>query len=240
MRMVLLSMATAFGIAYAEQNEKEGPKPSKPIAFLDIANTEDGAYPGGATPKRGTWKVDEDAVKIRVSPEPLERAWLEFGPEIREKGATIVAEGRVPGESRIQSRFGAGLYGENGFQIEAVPAKGEVELIRRGAVLTKSKFPLDVEKMYTLELSVLSEGDNWRIMGRIWDDESERPEKELFSYKIFAVELLFPLAGRPVLTATPFSGEAAMFASAKVYDGIFVPEPADEETDQEGEKDGEE
>lgn len=235
MRAVLL-IIVASGIAFGEEEkEKAKPTPSKPIAVLDIANTEDGTYPGGATPKEGKWKVDKEAGKIKVAPEPLDRAWLEFGPEIREKGATIIATGRAEGTGRIRSRFGAGLYGENGFQIEAVPATGEVELIRRGAVLTKVKFPIEVANGYSLELSVIAEDENWQVSGRAWEEEEDRPEKTLFSFKMFAEELLFPLAGRPVLTATPFAGEPVIFASAKVYDGIFVPEPESEQESEEEE-----
>jgi len=261
MRSIVLAMVVfAFGIAGGEEDEKvkEEPKPSgptasrptasKPIAFLDIPNAEDGSYPGGATPKKGKWKVDKTAKKIKVAPEPLYRGWLEFGPEIRVKGSTIIAKGRSPGLARIKSRFGVGLYGENGFQLEAVPATGEVELIRRGAVLAKAMLPLDVEKLYFIELAVIEEDENWRVTGRVWEDEAERPGETLISHKIFAEELLFPLAGRPVLTATPFSGEEVQFASAKVYDGKFIPEPVveevkleedqkqDKEQDQEGKK----
>lgn len=242
MRSVFLIISIfVFGAVRGAEDEKveEEPKPSKPVAFLDIPNTTDGSYPGGATPKKGKWKVDKEAKKLKVAPEPLDRSWLEFGPEIREKGSTIIAKGRSPGSARIKSRFGVGLYGVNGFQLEAVPATGAVELVRRGAVLARAKLPLDVEELYFLELAVLAEGENWRVTGRVWEDETERPEQTLLSYKAFAEELLFPLAGRPVLTATPFSGEDVQFASAKLYNGEFIPEPVVEEVEAEDTEDTE-
>ncbi|MEX2578972.1 MAG: hypothetical protein WD342_07935 [Verrucomicrobiales bacterium] len=221
-----------------EDAEKTGDPPaSKPLASLDIANTEDGSHPGGATPRKGVWKVDQEAEELRLAPEPLSRGWLEFGPEIREKGATIVVTARGPGKGRLQSRFGAGLHGENGFQIEAVPVNDEVELVRRGAVLTREPFELDADATYDIELSVVEDGGNWLVSGRIRETEAERPEEPLFEYKAFADELLFPLAGRAALVATPFSGEPVAYAAASVYEGAYVPPAPKEEEAEESDDD---
>lgn len=195
-----------------------------PAAILDIANSKEGDYPGDSTPLSGKWTVDAGAKKLIAAAEPLLDSWLEFGPEIREKGATIIATGRSPGKGRLKSRFGAGLYGKNGFQLRAVPARQEIELVRRGAVLLKKPFELNSEDLYSLELSVIPERSHWIVSGRIWKTDSDRPEETMFQYKIFNDELLVPLAGRSVLFATPFSGEPVSFASAKVYFGQFVDE----------------
>lgn len=213
-----------------EKTEKtetpEVPKPpvNVPAAILDLANSKDGAYPGGATPVKGKWTVDAGAKKLNVVPEPLLDSWLEFGPEIREKGATIVASGRAPGEGRLKSRFGVGLYGKNGFQLRLVPATQEIELVRRGAVLLKKPFAVTAKELCHLELSVKAGRNHWLVSGRAWKEEEKRPAEKGFEYKIFAEELLVPLAGRSVLVATPFSGEPVSFASAKVYHGEFVAE----------------
>ncbi|MEQ1839956.1 MAG: hypothetical protein ABL994_06090 [Verrucomicrobiales bacterium] len=212
--------------AAEKPKEPEVPKPpvNIPAAILDIANSKDGDYPGESTPVAGKWTVDAGAKKLNVATEPLLDSWLEFGPEIREKAVTIVATGGSPGEGRLKSRFGVGLYGKNGFQLRAVPARQEIELVRRGAVLLKKPFELNSEDLYSLELSVIGERSHWIVSGRIWKEDSARPAETMFQYKIFADELLVPLAGRSVLVATPFSGEPVSFSSAKVYYGEFVNE----------------
>jgi len=202
--------------------EIPAPPVNVPAAILDIANSKDGDYPGGATPLSGKWTVDAGAKKLKVAPEPLLDCWLEFGPEIREKGATIVASGRAQGKGRLKSRFGAGLYGKNGFQLRFAPATQEIELVRRSVVLLKEPFPVTQEDLCHLELSVRPERNHWLVSGRVWKGEEKRPDEKAFEYKIFAEELLFPLAGRPTLFATPFSGEPVSFASARVYYGEFV------------------
>jgi hypothetical protein len=60
----------------------------------------------------------------------------------------------------------------------------------------------------------------------------------MISHKILTAELLFPLAGRPAVIGTPFSGESIQFASARVFNGEFVDvEEAQEMVDGESEGD---
>ncbi len=208
---------------------------------LDIRNSGDGSHPGGSTPKAGTWKVDADSKKLNVSATPLVEGWMEFGSEIREKGSTITAIARGAGNGRLQSRFGVGLYGKNGFQLRAVQVTDRLQLVRRGEVLQEVDVNLVPGEAYHLELSVLEEDANWRIAGRIWLHETPRPERAVISELFPAESLLFPLAGRPVITATPFSGEPVSFLSATAYYGEFVtPDPEEEAgEDKEAEKEAE-
>lgn len=230
-----LLLATATGGAAEEKgNEKETPQrdPIKsprnvPAAVLDIAGSKNGGHPGGSTPLSGRWTLDSSAETLEVAAEPLLDSWLEFGPEIREKGATIVASGRAGGEGRLESRFGAGLYGKNGFQLRIVPATQRIELVRRSVVLVRKPFVAAASDLCHLELSVRPERNHWIVSGRAWKGEEERPAEKAFEYKIFAAELLFPLAGRSTLFATPFSGDPVSFTSAKVYHGEFAGEEAD-------------
>lgn len=210
-------LLTGFVLGSTTAAEKPpAPAPSPDLAKLDLANSAAGAIPGGAVAVAGTWAVDPGTKALQAQPAPLLDAWLEFGPEIREKGAVIAVTGRAPGEGRLRSRFGAGLYGRNGFQIRTSPAQGGVELVRRGATLLRKRFDLDPGKPLHLELSVQAERQHWIVSGRAWPEGAERPDKPLFEHKIFSVELQFPLAGRSVLFATPFSGEAVEFSEAVV------------------------
>lgn len=221
--VLLIGSGLALGAVAAEDKGKgktpPAPAPPAELAKLDIANSKEGSVPGGASVVKGSWSVDAGAKKLLAAPEPLVDAWLEFGPEIREKGATITASVRGQGGDRLKSRFGVGLYGKNGFQLRFVPVRQEVELVRRGEVLLSRPFPHDPGEMQQIELSVRPERQHWIVSGRAWKDGGERPDKPLFEHKVFAVELLFPLAGRSVLFATPFSGEPVAFAAAVVMPG---------------------
>jgi len=190
-----------------------------PLASLDIGNTAEGAYPGGATPIKGRWYVEKAAKKLKLEPEPLVIGWLEFGPEIREKGATICALARAPGKGRLRSRIGVGLYGKNGFQLRVDQGKGSVELVRRGIVIKSVVFETDPETLYEMELNVSEDGENWLVKGRVWEYETDRPGEPIFTHRAFSDELLFPLAGRSCLVATAFSGEPVQYAVARIYEG---------------------
>lgn len=60
-----------------------------------------------------------------ASAEPIVQSWLEFGPEVRGKIATVAGVGKAEGQAWISSRFGVGLYVSNEFQIRLVPANAE-------------------------------------------------------------------------------------------------------------------
>lgn len=231
MKTVPIGIVVMLVISFLPAEEKKpGKAPvSNEAAKLDLANSAEGSIPGGSSIVAGKWSVDAGAKKLLVAHEPLLDSWLEFGPEFREKGATIVASGRAPGDGRLKSRFGVGLYGKNGFQLRAVPARQEIELVRRGEVLLRKSFSIETEKLQHLELSVIAERQHWIVSGRAWPDGGKRPEKPLIEHKVFSVELLFPLAGRSVLFATPFSGEPVAFASAVVYHGAIVEEKVGQE-----------
>ncbi len=192
------------------------PLPEGVLAELVPARITDGGLPREATALSGSWSVDPVAKVLQVAPTPLLDAWLEFGPEIREKGAQITASGQAPHRGRILSRLGVGLYGKNGFQLRTAPAQKAVELVRRGAVLLRRPFESDPAELHHLELTVGPAGRHWMVSGRLWLQDETRPEEPLFQYKAFADELQFPLAGRSVLFATPFSGEAVRFTQATV------------------------
>jgi len=221
--VLLIGSVLAQGGLIAAEKPKIDPVPAPPkeLAKLDLANSKDASLPDGTSVVKGSWSVDAAAKKLLAAPVPLVDAWLEFGPEIREKGATITALGRAPGGGRLPSRFGVGLYGKNGFQLRLVPVRQEIELVRRGEVLLSRPFTHDPADLQQIELSVRSERQHWIVSGRAWKDGGNRPDKPLFEHKVFAVELLFPLAGRPVLLATPFSGEPVSFAAA-----VVMPETA--------------
>lgn len=219
------------------EGEKKEAKPPGPIATLDIRNSKEGSIPGGSNVVKGKWKVSEEAEELRVLAEPLVASRLEFGPEVREKGATILATGRAPGAGRLQSRFGAGIYGKNGFHLRLVPLADEIELVRRGVVLRAVGMSIEPDRDYTIELTIESDEDQWVIRGSAWDSEKGAVESTTIEYRIYNEELLFPLAGRAVLTGTPFSGEPVAFKTAQLFPEGYVRKEPESEVDPEDSED---
>lgn len=225
----LFSLLTA-AVLWAE--EAPPTNPNKEAAKLDLANSGDGSVPGGATVVAGKWSVDADSKTLRALPEPILENWLEFGPEIREKGATIRASGKTPADGTLRSRLGVGLYGKNGVQLRYVDGTKKLELVRRGEVLTSVSFASKENALVHFELTAEPERSHWLFFGRAWIDEEERPDKPTIQHKLFESELLFPVAGRAVLVATPFSGEAVEYHEATVYHGRYQPEPKMEKAEE--------
>lgn len=203
----------------------EAPPPvtgNREAAKLDLANSDVGSIPGGASVVKGRWSVD-GGKRLEAAPEPLLDNWLEFGPEVREKPATILAAGSAPGGTTLRSRFGVGLYGKNGVQLRFVAGRGELELVRRGEVLATVTFAAKADDLIHLELTATTERGNWRFVGRAWTEGAERPGTPIIEHQLFAAELLFPVAGRAVLFATPFSGDPVEYHEATLYHGTYEP-----------------
>ncbi len=217
----LLLLFLAGGMLCGEDATKE--VINRVAARLDLANSEAGSVPGGATVVVGTWSIDDNK-RLTAAPEPILDNWLEFGPEIREKSATVVAAGSCPGGETLKSRFGIGLYGKNGVQLRFVPGRRQLELVRRGETLAKIAFLAEADAVIHLELTADSERGNWRFLGRAWIEGTERPEAPLVQHQLFPAELLFPVAGRAVLVATPFSGKPVDYREATVYHGTWHPD----------------
>jgi hypothetical protein len=223
--IAIVGWSLSWGIGAEEPKADADTKSTKeadapgPLAKLVPKSSTEGTEPADGTIQKGGWTIAGSPARIQMKPLPLCEGWFAFGTEIREKGATIRSRGQAPDKPRIQSRIGVGLYGKNGFQLRLVPARQEVELVRRGAVLAKKALPLDAALTYEMELSVAAEGTAWVITGRVWEEGGERPVDELIRHKIWNDELLFPLAGQAALVATPFSGKPVSFSGAEVYLG---------------------
>lgn len=217
----LLFLVLTFAVVRADEAGKV--EANREAARLDLKHSDEGSVPGGATVVAGRWSVDAEK-KLAAAPEPILDNWLEFGPEIREKAATILASGNCPGDGTLRSRIGVGLYGKNGVQLRFVAGRQELELVRRGEVLARAPFSAKEDDRIHLELSAVTERSHWTFSGRAWVEGNDRPAEALFAHKLFATELLFPMAGRAVLVATPFSGEAVAYHDATVYHGTYHPD----------------
>ena len=121
--LVLLigSVLAQSGLIAAEKPKIDPvPAPPKELAKLDLANSKDASLPDGSSVVKGSWSVDAAAKKLLAAPVPLVDAWLEFGPEIREKGATITASGRV--EEAIGTLRAMGLIYEGTLDVAEAQA----------------------------------------------------------------------------------------------------------------------
>lgn len=191
--------------------------------------------PQGFDAVAGTWGAREKGGPLFLAPEPLVEARVEFGPEQREEPATIVARASGSMLRPLRPRMGVGLYGANGFQLRLAGETDRAELVRRGEVLAHAPCDWEEEVIFLFELSVEAESGNWLVSGRIWREGEDRPENPLIRVKAWADELLFPLAGRPALVATAFSGAPVHFHGVKVSGPDYDPAWLEESDGKEGE-----
>jgi len=207
-----------------KKKEEEKKEPTSPFLFDAAFSVSTESTPDNFTAREGKWKVDGSKKAIGIAGEPIVDGRVEFGPEIRETGATALTTSFASkSDSPSSPWFGVGLYGKNGFSLRMSTGAKKLELIRRGEPLAAVPFPSEPGTSYRMEISVREDGPNWTVVGRAWEAGKERSAKAQLTHKAYGDELLFPLAGRPFLLAVPFSGEPVYFTEAKVLKGEFAP-----------------
>jgi len=242
--VALLFSSTACRAGPKGEEGESGPddeEKKSPVFFAQKFLWDDDGGPEGFTPIRGRWRVDGDADVLRIAPEPLIDGWIEFGPEMREQGAGVFAVARAGAPPRIRPRFGVGLFGKNGFQLRLSAGPGTIEIVRHGESLVSAPFAWEADVAWHFDLRVEATGEKapaWVVSGRIWREGTERPSDPQLTHRAPADTLLFPLAGRAVLIATPFSGEPVSFVETKLYRGAWSDEIAGAPKEGERPEDG--
>ncbi len=221
--IALLFISTTHG-GDGKKKQEEKKEESGPDFSIAVKGDEQ-ILSADFTIKKGLWKVGENPKCFQISAEPLVEGRIEFGPSYRETELTLLVEGWAKSGKRIYPRMGIGLFGKNGFYLRVFPAQKRIELVRRGAVLTKAPFAWKSEEHYLFELSVKEDGDDWKVSGRVWPKDKDRPEKPQLEHTACSDELLFPLAGRSSAVATAFAGLPVSFNRVEIYKKEDEPAP---------------
>lgn len=201
-------------------------EPASPYSFEKTFTESTESTPEGFAAASGTWRVDGKEKALLIVPQPIVEGRIEFWPELRESTGTIYARTRAITTRPIRPRMGVALFGENGFQFRIAAGHDRIELARRGEVIVDQPFRWKEGESYHLELTVEKTGENdsgtlWMVSGRVWDKGGKRPDSPILTHRTTSDELEFPLAGKPGLVATPYSGDPIYFEEVWLFKGTY-------------------
>ena len=181
---------------------------------IDFQSSEVGVLPDGIMEIDGVFKVTagESGDKyLEMDKEPLSENAVILGPSLK-GGASVSARIRSFKKRRSYPRFAIGLHGISGFRLRVVPSKGVIELVKNEESVKTVPFKWNADEWTSLELSVLPEGEKWRVEGRAWSVSTSRPVKATVTLSHKGS----PGQGKASLWGTAYSGRVVHFDEVTV------------------------
>ncbi|HSU53986.1 MAG TPA: hypothetical protein VLT36_08020 [Candidatus Dormibacteraeota bacterium] len=162
----------------------------------------------------GGFAVKEDSGNrfLELPGSPLDSFSVQFGPS---EGVDVAVSARILGiaKGRRFPTFGVGLCGAGGYKLQVSPAKQAIELLKDQAVLASAKFDWKSGEWDVFKLELTKAGDaTWKLRARVWAAGEKEPE----NWMIHAEEKEEPIAGRPSVFGSPFSGTPIRFDDLKL------------------------
>ena len=170
----------------------------------DFEKEEVGKVPADFMVLDGGFAVKEEGGNkfLELPGTPLDSFAVQFGPT---ESTNISVFARIYGsvKGRRFPTFGVGLDGVAGYKLQAAPAKKAIELLKDQKVLASVPYDWKSAEWLNFRLQVRKTGDSaWKIEGKVWSHGSTEPS----AWMITADEKEEPLAGRPSIFGSPFSG----------------------------------
>jgi len=151
---------------------------------------------------------------LQLPAEPLEAHGIMFGPAFAD-GLRVAAKfrGEKKGRRSPTPTFGVGLNGMR-YLLRVDPAKGKLELRRNDAMVHAVGFKWQPNRWTHLVLQVRElPGLQWALEGKAWSEGETAPKDWTLTWK----DAGEPLAGRPSVWGTPFSGQPIAVDDVRVW-----------------------
>jgi hypothetical protein len=162
----------------------------------------------------GGFVVKEEAGNkfLELPGAPLDSFAVQFGPT-ESSDLSVSARIYATAKGRRFPTFGVGLDGVAGYKLQSAPGKKALELLKDQKVLATVPYDWKSAEWLNFRLQVVKTGDSaWKIAGKVWPHESAEPS----AWTISADEKEEPLAGRPSVFGSPFSGTPIWYDDLRV------------------------
>lgn len=202
------------------EKEKAGGGSEGAVLFSnDFSAVPTGKLPDDFLVLNGAFTVqEENGEKFMELPgAPLESFGVMFGPAGVDNVA-VSAKVFGTAKGRRYPEIALGLNGLGGYRLKLAPAKRSLQLFRGpeegGELVASTDFAWTSGSWTHLTLCVRRMGeDNWRVEGKAWMEGGAEPSDWMVTYP----ETQKPLAGRPYVTASPYSGTPIRFDDLVVH-----------------------
>ena len=180
----------------------------------DFEKEEVGKVPADFMVLDGGFTVREEAGNkfLELPGAPLDSFAVQFGPT-ESTDVSVAARIYATGKGRRFPTFGVGLDGVAGYKLQAAPGKNAIELLKDQKVLASVSHDWKSGEWLNFRLQVRKAGDSaWKIEGKVWPPGANEP----LAWMISADEKDEPLAGRPSVFGSPFSGTPIWYDDLRV------------------------
>ena len=145
--------------------------------------------------------------------EPLEAHGLMFGPAMVD-GLRVAARFQGEAKGRQAPSFGVGLNGMSGYRLVVKPAEDKLLMLRNETTVAEAEYQWSPGQWTYLQLQLRPlPGLQWAVEGKAWADTQLEPTDWTLIWK----EADKPLAGRPTVWGTPFSGQPIAVDDLRVW-----------------------
>ncbi|MDF1755127.1 MAG: hypothetical protein P1U89_20225 [Verrucomicrobiales bacterium] len=156
----------------------------------------------------GIWKSfeDEGEKMIRLSPEPIRDSRVDIGPILPTYNITVTAKVLAKEKGRLKPMMGVGIFGDFGITLRVAPARKKLELVQYGEIIADAPCEWVSARWFFIELTMKAQATAWRLEGKIWDAEKEKPEAPTLIHEALPASMTHQLYGRAFLTGAPYTG----------------------------------
>lgn len=179
----------------------------------DFSQAQAGPLPDEFLVYEGAFEVKPDGSGklVELPGAPLDTFGFYFGPAEKENIA-VSARFNSTSKGRLRPTFAVSLGPSGQFKLQMSPAKKALELFKGDAVVQSAPFDWQSGKWSTLLLQVRKAGAVWRIEGKAWQDGQPEPKEWTVAFE----DKEEPIAGRPAVWGSPFSGQPIQFDDLKL------------------------
>ena len=136
-----------------------------------------------------------------------------FGPAMVD-GLRVAARFQGEAKGRQAPSFGVGLNGISGYRLVVKPAEDKLLLLRNETTVAEAEYQWSPGQWTYLQLQLRPlPGLQWAVEGKAWADTQLEPTDWTLIWK----EADKPLAGRPTVWGTPFSGQPIAVDDLRVW-----------------------
>ena len=150
---------------------------------------------------------------LEVGVDPMADALALLGPSTTHR-ASVSARMFATKAGRTYPRFGIGVHGQSGYRLLIVPAKKELQLLRREQVVKAIPFTWTSDTWFVMKLTAdrpAADGP-WTLSGKAWPADAPEPAGPLLSHE----DATYRGQGRCFITATPYASTPIDFEDLKI------------------------
>ena len=195
---------TVFRLAFAF-----GADSAKPLYENNFEKTTVGSVPSDFLVQDGAFTVKEESGNkfLELPGAPLDTFGLYFGSTEKD-GIAVAARCFGIGKGRRFPTFAVGLGAGGLYRLQMSPAKSAVELLKGEVVKISVPYEWKSEKWTFLRLQIQKIGEGeWKVEGKAWTQGKPEPDAWTITYD----EKEAPIAGRPSVWGSPYSGTPIRF-----------------------------